>query len=191
MGEPPLGSMPALLDRLLPETLALADRPFAVFGHSTGAKVGFELARALALHGRPPAHVFVAACPAFEFPAWGRDLHTRPRDELVAALQRLGGTPAHVLEDARLVDLLLPMIRADFQLALEYEVLSGPTLDCPLTAFAGAHDPNIAVDDVAGWKRHTTGSFQLVRLDAGHYFVRERNADLVGEIVRALAKEGP
>ena len=71
------------------------------------------------------------------------------------------------------------------------EVLSGPTLDCPLTAFAGAHDPNIAVDDVAGWKRHTTGSFQLVRLDAGHYFVRERNADLVGEIVRALAKEGP
>lgn len=190
MDEAPIGSMAALLDRLLPDVLPHADRPFALFGHSTGAKVAFELSRALVEQGRRPLHLFVAACPAFGFPAWGAGLHTRPREELVAALQRLGGTPVRVLADSKLLDLFLPVIRADFQLALEYEVLLGPALECPITAFAGARDPDIAIDDVDAWRRHTTGPFRLTRLDAQHHFVSERAAEIVGEIARALDGDG-
>jgi surfactin synthase thioesterase subunit len=182
--------MSALVDRLLPELLALDDRPFAVFGHSLGAKIGFEAVRRLAAHGRRPVHLFVAASPADRFPGWGRGLHLRPRDELVAELRRLGGTPPRVLEDERLVDLFLPMVRADLQLAVEYDVSPGAPLDCPLTAFAGTLDPDITVLDVAGWQRHTHGRFRLVPLLAGHHFMRERAAELVAEIAGEIERQG-
>jgi medium-chain acyl-[acyl-carrier-protein] hydrolase len=117
-------------------------------------------------------------------------MHALPRDELVAALRRLGGTPPHVLENDRLLDLLLPTIRADFKLALEYEVVPGPTLACPLTAFAGTRDPDVPVEDVAAWRQHTTGPFVVSRLEAGHHVVKECGAEIVGEIVRALIEGG-
>lgn len=188
-GEAPIASMPELVERLLPELLELDDRPLALFGHSLGAKVGFELARRLAERGRAPAHLFVAASPADRYPARGRGLHLRPRDELVAELKRIGAAPERVLDDARLVNLLLPVLRADLQLAVEYQAAPGAPLDCPLTAFAGTRDPDIAVDDVAGWSRHTRGPFRLQPLDAGHHLVRERSTELVGELTRALAEE--
>jgi medium-chain acyl-[acyl-carrier-protein] hydrolase len=189
--EPPIGSMRALVDALLPEALRVADRPFAMFGYSLGGKVGFELARALAARGRPPEHLFVAASPSQRFPDHGRGLHLAPREALVDELRRLG-TPARVLEEPRLISRLLPAIRADFQLAGEYEVLPGPRLDCPVTAFAGTLDPDISIDDVAGWAGHTTGPFRLARVEAaGHHFLKGRAAEIVGEISRALEEQRP
>jgi medium-chain acyl-[acyl-carrier-protein] hydrolase len=185
--EPPIGSMPALIDALLPEVLPLLERPFAIFGYSLGAKIGFELARALAARGRAPVHLFVAASPSHRFPDHGRGLHLRPHEALVAELRRLG-TPERVLEAEPLLGRLLPAIRADFQLAAEYEVLPGPPLACPVTAFAGTRDPDISVEDVAGWARHTTGAFRLARFEAGHHFLKERASELVDEILCALAE---
>lgn len=175
--EPPIGSMPALVERLLPE---IPDEPLATFGHSLGAKIAFEIAR-----HRRPLHLFVAASPSHRFPSWGKELHRKPREELLAELIR-EGTPTRVLEDERLVDLLLPMVRADFQLAVEYEPPSLPTPDCPITAFAGTRDPDITIDDVASWARHTRGAFRLRPLEAGHHFVCETAAEVVGELVRAM-----
>jgi medium-chain acyl-[acyl-carrier-protein] hydrolase len=157
-----------------------------MFGYSLGAKVGFELARALVRHGRPPLHLFVAASPSHRFPDSGRGLHLRSPEELVAELRRLGATPARVLDEKRLLPRILPAIRADFQLAAEYKVLPGPPLDCPLTAFAGTLDPDITVDDMAGWARHTRGPFHLTSFAAGHHFLQGRAAEMVGEIRRAL-----
>jgi medium-chain acyl-[acyl-carrier-protein] hydrolase len=187
--ESPVGSMRALIDRLLPEALALTPRPFAMFGYSLGAKIGFELARALAACGRSPVHLFVAASPSDRFPEHGRGLHLRSRDEVVAELRRLGGTPARVLDEERLLGRLMPAIRADLQLAAEYEVLPGLRLACPVTAFAGTRDPDITVEDVAGWARHTSGPFRLTRFDAGHHFLKERAAQIVDEILRALEEQ--
>jgi surfactin synthase thioesterase subunit len=185
--EPPITSMNAMLETLLPHALALADRPLAIFGHSMGAKIGFELARRLAALGRAPVHLFVAASPWCRFPVHGCGLHLRPRDEFVAELVRLGGTPLHLLADPSRLDPLLPTLRADFQIAVEYEPLPGPQLACPVTAFAGTLDPHIAVDDVAGWVAHTSAAFRLSRLEVGHYFVKERATDVVTQIVHSLA----
>lgn len=183
--EAPLGTMEPLVERLLPDLLELDAQPVAIFGHSLGAKVGFELARRLVAHGRDPVHLFVAACPHNRYPAWGRGLHLRPRDELVGELHRLG-TPQLVLKDPELVDLLLPMVRADFQLAVEYEADASASLPCPITAFAGQRDPNIAAGDMADWANHTRAGFRLAILDAGHDFVRERAHEVVAAIISAL-----
>jgi len=184
--EPAIGSMRAMIELLLPEALALADRPLAIFGHSVGAKIGFELARALARSNHPPVHLFVAASPSHGFPETGRGLHLRSRDEFIAELRRLGGTPTWLLEDERRIDPLLPTLRADFQLAVEYRVFPGPKLDCPVTAFAGTLDPHVSVEDISAWRSHTTGTFRLAQLEVGHYFVKERAPDVVARIVQTL-----
>jgi medium-chain acyl-[acyl-carrier-protein] hydrolase len=185
IGERPLETMEPLVERLLPDLLALDDQPLTIFGHSLGAKIAFELARRLVAHGRDPVHLFVAACPHDRYPAWGRGLHLRPREELVAQLRRLG-TPPLVLRDEELVDLLLPMIRADFQLAAEYDAGTSAPLPCPITAFAGQRDPNITVGDMAAWANHTRVGFRLAVLDADHDVVRERAHELVAAITGAL-----
>lgn len=184
--ERPHQTMEQLVERLLPDLLALDDQPLTIFGHSLGAKIGFELARRLVAHGRDPVHLFVAACPHDRYPAWGRTLHLRPRNELVAELRRLG-TPPLVLRDQELVDLLLPMVRADLQLAAEYEAgASAAPLPCPITAFAGQRDPNITIGDMAAWASHTRVGFRLAVFDADHDFVRGRAHELVAAIVGAL-----
>lgn len=182
--EAPIGNMRALVDRLLPEVSAHATGPFMVFGHGVGAKIAFELTRMLARRGLEAQHLFVAASPSGSFPAHGKGLHGLPRPELVTELRR-AGTPEAVLRNERLLDLLLPSIRADLELAAEYEVFPGSPLACPITAFAGASDVDIPVDDVACWGRHTTARFELVVLDAGHNFIKDCADELVEDIARA------
>jgi medium-chain acyl-[acyl-carrier-protein] hydrolase len=135
------------------------------------------------------AHLFVAASPSERFPSWGQGLHLKPRRELIAEIQRLGDAPPRLLDDDQLIDLLLPALRADFQLAVEYEPPAGPPLTCPLTAFAGARDPHVTVEDMAGWRRHTRSSFYLHTLDSGHGLVRDRAAELTSAIAAALTQE--
>jgi surfactin synthase thioesterase subunit len=86
--------------------------------------------------------------------------------------------------------MLMPMVRADFQLANEYSAAPGPLLDCAITAFAGRRDPDITVEDVAGWERHTRGRFRLLVLEAGHHFVREPAGEVMRELVRVLEERG-
>jgi medium-chain acyl-[acyl-carrier-protein] hydrolase len=177
--------MAALVERLVAELAPSTRGPFVVFGHSVGAKIGFEIARSLAAIGFAPRHLFVAASPSDTFPARGKGLHRLSREGLVRELRAMG-TPERVLASDRLLDMLLPSIRADFQLATEYQVLPGPKLQCPLTAFAATRDPDVAVEDVAGWERHTTGPFRLERVDAGHHLLKERPVDLVRRIILGI-----
>jgi surfactin synthase thioesterase subunit len=135
--------------------------------------------------GLDVGHLFVAASPSDGFPARGKGMHLLPREALVRELATLG-TSAIVLQNERLLDLFLPSIRADLELATEYRVLPGPTLTCPITVFAGTRDPEISVCDMEGWARHTTGPFLLKHIPAAHDVIKERPAAIVDEILRAL-----
>src|SRR5205807_9645024 len=91
--------------------------PFAFFGHSTGAIIAFEVARWLRRNGRPgPTRLFAAGnCPP-HIPEKYEPIHHLPEAEFIEALSRLDGTPAEVLANPRLMQLLSPMLRADMAL---------------------------------------------------------------------------
>jgi medium-chain acyl-[acyl-carrier-protein] hydrolase len=173
-------------DRLAPLVEALAaalppalDRPFAFFGHSMGALVAFELAHRLRRDGRPgPRHLFVSGRTA---PQCHLDTcrHTLPEPQFREELRRLGGTPREVLEHPELMQVLLPILRADFAVCETYAHEPDEPLDCPITAFGGLEDETARREDMEGWAVHTRAGFRLRMLPGNHFFLHSAESRLL------------
>jgi medium-chain acyl-[acyl-carrier-protein] hydrolase len=173
MTEPPFTSLEAMVQSIAEEIEPYLDRPFAVFGHSMGALISFELVRLIAgRHRLSPFHLFVAACQAPHLPDPYPPLHSLPDAELKAKLYRLNGTPAGVLDDSKLVQLLLPVLRADLEATETYSYQRGLRLSCPITVFGGLQEKRISRDLLYAWQEHTSSSCTLRMLPGDHFFIQ-------------------
>jgi medium-chain acyl-[acyl-carrier-protein] hydrolase len=190
LGEPPVTSMEPLVAGLAAGVRGQLDRPFALFGHSMGALIAFELARRLRSMGREPVRLLVSGARPPHLPSRrARDRHTLPDQEFVATVRELGGMPPEVLDSPDLLDLVLPALRGDFALVEGYAWRAGPALHCPISAFGGVEDDEVGRDDLAAWSRHTTGSFRRHLLPGGHFFVNSSRESLL-QIVAAEVDGG-
>ncbi|HEX2164950.1 MAG TPA: thioesterase domain-containing protein [Thermoanaerobaculia bacterium] len=150
----------------------LDELPHAFFGHSLGAIVAFELARRRRARGAaPPVHLLVSAHAAPAIPPDDEPLHDLPSDRFRERLRGLNGTPAEVLDHPELMELVEPLLRADFRLNETYRYLPGAPLDCPLTAFCGFRDHEVPRPKMEPWADVTTGRFRLHMLPGDHFFL--------------------
>ncbi|MET8994881.1 alpha/beta fold hydrolase [Amycolatopsis sp. Hca4] len=185
--EPPVDSIGGLVDRLLEVLRPLDDRPLALFGHSMGAIIGYELALRLPEAGRPaPAHLFASGRRA---PSRYRDDDIRGAsdDRLVAELRKLGGSDAAMLADPELLAMVLPAIRSDYRAVDTYRHEPGRRVACPVTAFTGDRDPRVSVEEARAWAEHTTGPSELRVLPGGHFFLVDQAAPIIATITEKLA----
>jgi surfactin synthase thioesterase subunit len=166
-------------------------RRYALFGHSFGALVAFELCRTARRHGLPaPEALLVAGCRAPDLPA--RQLtYDLPDDAFVRSLDDLGGTPPAVRANRELMELLLPTLRADFAAAQTYRFRAEPPLTTPITAFCGRDDPGVPVEDMTGWARHSHGEFDLLTLPGDHFFIAEHRTRIATAARAALFAPRP
>ncbi|GIM87129.1 thioesterase [Salinispora arenicola] len=183
--EPPHTAMEPLVAELRDTVCAAPPLPFAVFGHSLGGMLGYELVRRLQEHDRPAERLFVAGAGAPHLPR-RKPAHHLDVAGFRAHLAELGGTPPEILANDELMDLLLPVLRADFTLADTYQGLPGPDLACPLVAAAGERDPDAPPADVAAWRRYAPRGFAFHVLPGDHFFLDSARAELLGLIVAAL-----
>lgn len=188
IGERPFHDLAALVaemhGHLLPH---LGERPFALFGHSNGALMAFELARTLRRAGGPlPLHLFVSGRPAPQLPLKERPVHALPHDDFVAELRRLEGTPEEVLQHAELLELIVPLLRADFSLGETYGFAPEAPLEVPLSAYGGARDAEVAEADVEAWREQAAGEFRCRIFPGGHFFVNEDREAVVAEVAADL-----
>ncbi|WP_433697152.1 thioesterase II family protein [Nocardiopsis sp. CA-288880] len=162
--------------------------PYAVFGHSLGALLAYELVRELGRLGSPPpVRLFVSGRRAPqqpESPARGPDTGL---DGLARFLRLLGGTPDELLADRRALALVEPMLRADFAVNENYRYVSHAPLDVPITAFAASADVRASVADVTAWGARTSAGFRLHTLHGGHFAVLGEAARVHGLIAEELA----
>ncbi|QKG19894.1 thioesterase II family protein [Actinomadura verrucosospora] len=187
--EPPLRDVRAVVAALAAEAGRLAAGPYAVFGHSMGALIGYELVRALRAAGRPePECLVVSGHSAPQCSGTVRRLHRLPDDELVAALRDYGGTPEALLSSPELMDLFLPTLRADFAVAETYAHTPGPPLSCPMAVFGGERDAEVAPPALRAWAELTAGGCDLRVFPGGHFFVFENRDRVLAELAAILRR---
>lgn len=161
-------------------------QPFAFFGHSMGGLVSFELARMLRRqYDVEPRAMFVSGRRAPQLPI-EPPTYNLPNEEFIQELRRMGGTPEEVLAHEELLALLLPTLRADFQLCQTYEYKSEPPLKTSITAFGGLNDELVPREDLDKWREQTTGSFQVRMFPGDHFFLHSSQSLLLEMLGRDL-----
>lgn len=189
MGEQPFRRIEPLVEDLLSRFLPMfEEKPFAFFGHSMGALISFELARKLAVeHDLGSAAIFVSGNRAPHLPRSARSRlpsHDLPQDEFLEELRRLNGTPSEVLQCSELMELMTPIVRADFELVNTYEYRASLPLNCPITAFGGSDDIETPPEELDAWKQHTSERFSLHMLPGDHFFLHSQQDSLL-QILRS------
>ncbi|MEM7048006.1 MAG: thioesterase domain-containing protein [Acidobacteriota bacterium] len=148
------------------------DLPFAFFGHSMGTLIAFELSRWLRRQQLPaPRHLFMSAHRAPHQPLREEAIHDLPPEEFRDRLRRLNGTPEEVLQHPELMELLEPVLRADFALNETYRCAPDAALDIPMSAFGGVTDGDVTADDLEAWRQHTRGAFSSRQFPGDHFFL--------------------
>ncbi|MET3493993.1 thioesterase II family protein [Variovorax boronicumulans] len=186
IGELAYRHMTVLVAELAAQLQPWLDQPFALFGHSMGSVVAYELACALQRAGSAPAHLWVSACRAPHI-ADTRQIHHLPQAEFFAALGARGGTPGSVLNNSDYMAMMEPVLRADLALIERWHRTTWQPLPCPVTALAATDDGVTPLDAVEAWRPYTHARFELHRFTGGHFYLSDPALSVPALVGRALA----
>jgi medium-chain acyl-[acyl-carrier-protein] hydrolase len=191
MMETPFTQLSPLVQALAQALAPLLDKPFAFFGHSLGALVSFELARQLRRQsGVQPVRLFVSAARAPQIPSRSRPIHAVPESEFLIELRRINGIPGKVLGNAELMQIMLPVLRADFAVYETYVHSTEHPLDCFISSFGGAQDHRVSRGDLEAWRDQTSASFSLRMFPGDHFFLNTTQPLLLQILSQELRGDG-
>lgn len=174
LSEPLLSNTAALVKALVTDLLPLLDRPYAFFGHSLGALIAFEIARQVDEVRRANLrHLFVSAHAAPQIANTDPPMHQLPPADFIRKIADLDGTPQEILQNAEMMELLYPILRADFAVNETYAYRPGPLLDCPISALGGLRDQLVDRSQLEAWREQTRGAFALRMFPGQHFFLND------------------
>lgn len=185
LAEPVLDRMEPLADQIARALGPFTERPLGLFGHSFGALVAYEVAVRLGARGAAPAALFVSAHPApgRTAPADGAVLTD---EELLHEVAGIGGLPPAVLADPRLRELVMPAIRADYEVLRTYRPEAPAVIEAPIVGYCGDDDPVAGPADLTAWAALTTGRFDARVLPGGHFYLTSCEDRVVADVHRRL-----
>ncbi|PSB01755.1 thioesterase II family protein [Merismopedia glauca] len=188
--EAPLTSIEELVKAIAYGILPLLDRPFAFFGHSMGAWVSFELTRWLRQeYNLQPIHLFLSARRAPQIPALVPPIHVLPDAEFIEQIRLYNGMNPALLEDAEFMELILPVLRADFTVLETYTYRQQKPLECPITAFGGWQDGDTSGESLQAWQIHSNRSFLLQMFPGDHFFLDSARPSLISAITEQINRQ--
>jgi medium-chain acyl-[acyl-carrier-protein] hydrolase len=188
LAAPPFTALDPLVASAVEALQPLAERPFALFGHSMGGLIAFETARRLLRNNAAvPVYLFVSGFRAPHLSDPKPPLFDLPRLEFLDELRRLNASVFDPFEHLELVELMIPTLRADFRLVQTCVYHSGPTLTCPITAFGGSHDSEVSDWQLREWRQHTSAAFVTKVSPGGHFFLHTAGRALLEEIACQLS----
>ena len=174
--EPLFYHLSELIDTLTQVLHPYLDLPYAFFGHSMGALISFELAHALRRQPETPGplHLFVSGRRAPQIPDKDPPTHDLPEPLFLEKLRELGGTPEEVLKQADLLQIILPILRADFALCETYRYMPEP------------QDQEISLSSLEAWKEQTLGPFKMRWFVGDHFFLHQHQRHLLAALSQEL-----
>jgi medium-chain acyl-[acyl-carrier-protein] hydrolase len=187
LNEPRFTRLQPLVEAIADALRGLLDKPFALFGHSLGAMIAFQFARHLRKEGLPqPVHLFVSGRRAPQVGDSSRHIYDLPADEFIASLRRRNYVRGEILDRVRLLELLMPILRADYEIVQTYAYEVEEPFDFPVTAFGGKEDSAESVEKLEPWREQTREAFALHLLPGDHFFVHASQPSLLSIIAEQL-----
>ena len=187
LSEPLKRRLSDLLPALANGIIAELDKPFAIFGHSMGALTGFELAHYLKdSFNLQPMHLFLSGRGAPNIPDHYKPIHQLADAEFIQEIKNYNGTPKEVLEHQELMEIVTPILRADFELCETYQYSEKPKLECPLTVLCGLQDNGATKEELEAWRSLCSGPFNLRMFPGDHFYLLEHKHNLIETIVRDI-----
>lgn len=160
--------------------------PYAFFGHSGGAMLAYELAKALRSRGgQGPEHLFLSAQPAPDT-AGIRQWHTLSDEEFRAEVLALGGVEPEIADDPDVMGTLLSLLRTDFGLWERHRPVPAEPLDCPITVLCGESDYRVPLGSVDRWRACTTAEFKTQVYPGGHFYHLAATTEVVSFVGRTM-----
>ena len=191
LSEPAFKHLPDMVQVLGPTLLPFLNKPFAFFGHSMGALIVLELTRWLRRTNKPlPIHLFISGRRAPQFPDEEPPSHDLPEAEFIERLRELNGTPQEVLHHPELMQLMIPLLRADFSVCETYQYEVELPLNCPITVFGGLGDIEVPREKLEPWRELTTSSFSLHIFPGDHFFIHSAQNEITRVIAQKLSSPG-
>ncbi|MCI4040020.1 alpha/beta fold hydrolase [Streptomyces sp. TRM75563] len=187
LGEPPLEDLLEMADRVTEALEPWRGNSLALFGHSMGAALAYEVAlRWERQSGRDLLGLIVSgrAAPSIR---QDRGLHRLDDEGLTEHMAELAGTPPALLADRELLATVIPPLRADFKAVETYQDLSGEKLACPISSYCGEQDAGVPRDGFLKWREHTTAQCTARFFDGGHFYLQSQMAEVARTIARDLA----
>lgn len=185
--EPPIHRLEELIPIVASEIHPYLNIPFAFFGHSMGGLISFELVRYLKRQYQvSPVYLFVSSYPAPQLPRTGTDLHQLPDNILIEKLRSLKGIPPGILREPNLIELILPVLRADLAVCETYVYSDDKPVECPILVFGGLNDPIIDHNTLDQWRHLTQAAFNIRKFNGDHFFLDIAQTLILDEIAGKL-----
>ena len=187
--EPAFEDLLTLVEAFSEVIVGYFDKPFAFFGHSMGALISFELARSLRRKNLPqPRYLFLSSRMAPQFKEPQPPTYNLPEDQFLEEVRRLNGTPKDVLDHPELMQLIMPLLRADFAVCQTYLHTVEEPLASPITVLGGLQDHDITRESLEGWRAHTSAAFRLRMVQGDHFFINTAPDVILGAIAYELSR---
>ncbi|SLM33124.1 Thioesterase (fragment) [Desulfamplus magnetovallimortis] len=160
--------------------------PYAIYGHSMGALVGYQLCRSIENSGLPlPSHLFCSGrqAPSIPIKEEDKNFHLLPRHHFIEKVMEYGGMPREVAAEKDLMDLFIPVLKADFQAVDNYNYVDLPPLDVPLTVLIGESEKT-TYEDALKWQDVTSYNIGIKTFPGDHFFIFNHIPE-IGRIISA------
>ena len=188
--EPLLDNISDIVNELSLNFYNYLDKPYILFGHSIGALISFELTRTLRKKVmQQPKSLIISGTKAPQVPLKSPPIHCLPTPELIQKIREYNGIPRDIIENKELMDIFLPIIRADFCISETYSYYSEPPLACPIMALGGLNDYTFDSQDLLKWQEQTTALFQYELLPGDHFFIKSSYPEVINIVNKILYKE--
>lgn len=165
-----LTSIPEAAETFADAYEKLPVKPSAFYGHSLGALLAYETARILVERGAegPCKLIISSRSSPIAFPV-SIGLPELSDTSLMKYLRNLQGTSTSILENKMLMDMMLPIIRADLEIIYDYKCANLPVLTIPIEVIGAIDDHHCPFESLLDWRQITNGSFRLQMIEGGHF----------------------
>lgn len=159
---------------------------YAFYGHSMGCVLVYELLKAIGKAGLPePQTVFLSGRNPPNHVYAGKDIHYLSDDAFLAEIKKIGGTPLEFFEIPSLVEMFLPVLRADYRLIERYRYAEPRYITSANLIFLGSDmDPLVTQPHTKEWSQYTSSHFELHHFSGGHFFINQAYAEICNLITQ-------